>query len=163
MNRSTARWIAIALVAAMIAAVAVGLLGGEGDQVSDLPVRDPSAATTAAPVSGEVTDGPHAVIEFCANVACPAPDDSTQQALVDALAADPRVALARLVTSEQAYALFVERYGDREDLVATIDPEQVPARIELDLFDPMAVDAIAADYGGRVGVADVYDARRVAP
>jgi hypothetical protein len=163
MNRSTARWIAIALVGAMIAAVAVGLLGGDGDQVSDLPARDPAAATTAVPVNGEVTDGPHAVIEFCANVACPAPDEDTQQALVDVLAADPRVALARLVTSEQAYALFVERYGDREDLVATIDPRQVPARIEVDLFDPTAIDLIAAEYGGRPGVASVYDARRVAP
>lgn len=163
MGQGPLRWIAIALIGAMVAALAVALVAGggepsgaDGGTTADDGARGESTAT-------EVLDGPHVVVELCVGVACPELDDAGQQALVAEIEADPRVASVLLVSSEQAYQLFLDRFGDQEDLVASVQPEEVPARVELDLFDPQAVPTVLSDYEQRDGVARVYDARTVAP
>jgi hypothetical protein len=161
MNRSSVRWIALAVVGAMIAVVAVGLLGGgEGD--GDEPGADPGDAAPAARAT-EVLDGPHAFVELCTGVACPAVDEAAQDALLAELEGDDRVASAELISSEQAYAMFLDQFGDQEELVDSIDPEQVPARILLDLHDPASIAELADAYQGHEGVARVMDARTVDP
>lgn len=159
MGRGTVRWIAIALVGAMVAFVAVGLIGGAGERDAagsgDAAGGDDGADITAT----EVVEGPHVIVELCAGVACPEPDEAAQEALRAEAESDPRVASVVFVSSEQAYQLFLDRYGDQEELVASVRPEDVPARIELDLVDPGAAAEVAASYDGRDVVATAYDAR----
>lgn len=162
MRQGLVRWMALALVGAMVAALAIGLVGGRGGGSETPDVGDGDAAradvSTAAPL-----DGPHVLVELCTGATCPAPDEAAQQALVDDLEADPRVASAVFVSSEQAYELFLEEFGDREDLVASVQREDVPARVELNLHDPAGVPEVAADHEQHPAVAGVYDARTVAP
>ena len=160
MGRGAVRWIAIALVGAMIAAVGVGLVTGReaGDGAADVDRPD-----TTPGAFGEPVDGPHLWLDLCAGVACEPLDDAGQQALVAEVDADPRVASTLFVPSDQAYQLFLDRYGDDEDLVASVRPEDMPARIEVELLDPAQVEAVMADYQQRQGVARVNDARAVTP
>lgn len=162
MGRGAVRWIAIALIGAMIAAVGIGLVTG-GDH--DDPAADTSGPDGAmrGGAGSELSDGPHLWLDLCAGVACAPLDEAGQQALVAALEDDPRVASTLFVSSEQAYQLFLDRYGDQEDLVASVRPEDTPARIEVELLDPAQVDAVLQDYRGREGVASANDARAVAP
>lgn len=163
MGQGSARWIAIALVGALVATLAVGLLGSGGGGTGEEDGRaDGSTTTTRVPAS-EALEGPHLWLDLCAGISCPAVDEAAQEALVAELEADPRVASTLFVSSEQAYQLFLDRYGDREDLVESVRPEDVPARIEVDLLDPDEVDAVLADYAGRDGVAAATDARGVQP
>lgn len=161
MGQGTARWIAIALVAALVATLAVGLLGGRGDPPED--AAGPAGGRSDAGVASEPLEGPHVVAFLCAGQECPRPDADAEQAILAELESDPRVLAARLVTREQAYQLFLDRFGDQEELVASVDPEQIPARVELDLVDPDGVDQVLADHQGREGIAAIEDARVVAP
>lgn len=162
MGQGTARWIAIALVGALVATLAVGLLGGRGGD-PETSTDAGTGGTTGGSATAEPADGPHVVAFLCSGQECPRPDADAEQAILDELQGDPRVLAARLVSSEQAYQLFLDEWGDREDMVASVDPDEVPARIELDLVDPEAVDEVVADHQGREGVAAVEDARVVAP
>lgn len=152
------RWIAIALVAGMVATLAVGLVSGRGEPAGTEQDRaageDPVPTGTAAAL-----DGPHVVLELCSGVACPRPDESAEQQLQQEAEQDPRVASARLVTSEQAYQLFLDQYGDDEELVEQVDPETVPARVELDLHRPDDSDAVMAEFEDREDVATAHDTR----
>ncbi len=162
MGQGTARWIAIALVGALVATLAVGLLGTGGGGTEEGANADSGAAPPRA-ADGEGLDGPHLWLDLCAGNVCPTVDETAQEALVAELEADPRVASTLFVSSDQAYQLFLDRFGDQEELVASVRPEDVPARIEVDLLDPGEVDAVMADYANRDGVAAVNDARGVQP
>ena len=162
MGQGTVRWIAIALVGALVAALAVSLVSGAGpDAASTTEDRDGSTAPGSRATA--VLEGPHLWLDLCAGVECPTLDEGGQEALVDELEADPRVASTLFVTGEQAYQLFLDRFGDQQDLVESVRPEDVPARIEVDLLDPADVDAVMGDYADREGVARANDARRVQP
>lgn len=162
MGSGRARWIAIALIAALLAVLAVGLVSGGPETVGSDDGTDEGDDPRSATAT-EGLDGPHVLVELCTGATCPALDEAEQQALVAELEADPRVASLLFVSSEQAYELFLDRYGDQEDLVDRVEPEDVPARVELDLFDPDAVPEVMAAHRQREGVADVYDARTVTP
>lgn len=163
MGRGAVRWIAIALVGAMVAFVAVGLVGGADD--GDGAGSAGGDGTGAGPdvTATEVVEGPHVIVELCAGVACPEVDQAAQQALLAEVDGDPRVASTLFVSSEQAYQLFLDRYGDQEELVASVNPDDVPARIEVDLVDPEAAADVAATYEDGDGVATAYDARALTP
>lgn len=160
MGRGTVRWIAIAVIAAMVAFLAVGLVSGRGDEAGP-PGRQeavdggaPAVATDSAAL-----DGPHVILELCTGVACPRPSDAEQRRLQDEVASDPRVASARFVTSEQAYQLFLDRYGDDQELVEQVDPDTVPAEIQADLHRTDDVAAVVAEFEGHEAVATALDAR----
>lgn len=163
MRQTTVRWIAIAIVGAMIAVVGVGVVSGGGDPAGS-DADDGGARTDAAGATESLAaDGPHVVLELCAGVACPRPDADAEQELLAELDDDARVASTLLVTSEQAYQLFLDRFGDRQDLVDSIDPETVPAFIELELYDPAVAGEMVAAYQDREGVAAVSEADALAP
>lgn len=158
MRQTTVRWIAIAIVGAMIAVIGVGVVSGGGgpagpDGQEDRPPADAGGATAAT-----LADGPHVMLVLCAGVECPDPDDSAEQELLDELDADPRVASTLLVTSEQAYQLFLDARGDQQDLVEAIDPDSVPAFIELDLYDPEVAGEVVASYRDHEIVASAREA-----
>ncbi len=163
MSQTTVRWIAIAIVGAMIAVVGVGVVSGGGDPDSsgadDGGVRTDSVGTTEPLVA----DGPHVVVELCAGVACPEPDADAEQELLAELDADSRVASTLLVTSDQAYELFLDEFGDQQDLVESIDPANVPAFIELELYDPEVASEVVTAYQDHEGVAAVSEAGVLAP
>ena len=160
MNRGTVRWIALALVAALVAALAVGLVqsrSGSDSPTSPAPTSGGDAA--AAGASEAAVDGPHVTLEFCAGVTCPAADQARQQQVQSDVEGDPRVASTRLVSAEQAYQLFLDEHGDNEELVEQVDPETVPAQLEVDLLRADDTEAVVADLQGTDGVASVRDAR----
>lgn len=161
MGQGTARWIAIALVGALVATLAVGLLGGRGGPAED--AGEAPGGGSEPGVAAEPLEGPHVVAFLCSGQECPRPGPDVQQAILDELQSDPRVLAARLVSSEQAYQLFLDRFGDQQELVESVDPEQIPARVELDLVDPEAVGEVMADHRGREGIAAMEDARVVSP
>lgn len=156
MRPATVRWIAIVaigglLAAFVVAAIAGGRGGGQGDTGETDSSREISTPTGFVP-------GPHVVVQLCIENVCPVPDEATQQAFADELERDGRVASTRLVTSEQAYQLILDQWGDREDLVAETDPDEVPARIEIDLLDPADTDDLVASLKGQQGVLDAHPA-----
>lgn len=158
MRQTTVRWIAIAIVGAMIAVIGVGVVSGGGgpagsDEQVDRPRLDATGATEAT-----LADGPHVVLVLCAGVECPDPDPGAEQELLDELDADDRIASTLLVTSEQAYQLFLDARGDQQDLVEAIDPEAVPAFIELDLYDPEVAGEVVASYRDHEIVASAREA-----
>ena len=161
MGQGTARWIAIALVGALVATLAVGLLGGGGGGPEGANADDDTPRPRVA--ASQALEGPHLWLDLCTGVSCPAVDETTREALVADLEADPRVASTRFVSSEQAYQLFLDEWGDDEELVASVRPEDVPARIEVDLLDPDQADSVVADYADRTGVAAATGARGVRP
>lgn len=158
MRQSTMRWIAIAIVVAMIATVGIGLVsgGGGGDETAET-TGDTARTRTTAGTEDAVREGPHLVLELCNGVTCPAPDDAAQQSLVAELDEDARVASTLLVSSEQAYQLFLDEWGDREDLVESVDAAEVPAFIELDLYEPEDAAEVQDTYAGHDVVAVVRD------
>lgn len=163
MRQTTVRWIAIAIVGAMIAVVGVGVVAGGGDPAgSNADGEAPRTGTTGAS-EASLADGPHVLIELCAGAACPAPDPSAEQRLLDELEQDPRVASTLLVSSEQAYQMFLDRFGDQQDLVDAVDPADVPAFIELDLYDPAIASEVVATYRDHAGVANVGEAGALSP
>lgn len=163
MRQTTVRWIAIAIVGAMIAVVGVGVVSGGGDPAGS-DVDDGGRRTNAAGADeATLADGPHVVIELCAGVACPEPDADAEQELLTELDTDARVASTRLVTSEQAYQLFLDRFGDQQDLVESVDPANVPAFIELELYDPAVAGEVVATYQDREVVATVSESGALAP
>lgn len=161
MGRGTIRWIAIALVAAMVAALAVGLVRGQGEPADQPGSPADGAATGQALATTDVAalDGPHVVLELCTGVVCPRAGETAQQDLQGEVEADPRVASARLVSSEQAYQLFLEEYGDDQELVDEVDPDTVPAEIQVDLHRIDDVAAVVAAFEDHDGVASARDAR----
>ncbi len=160
MRQSTMRWIVIAIVAAMVATLGVGLVsGGGGDPASDAVDDDVPTTTTAGP-DAPVAEGPHLQLELCNGVTCPEADDAGQQALVADLDADPRVASAELITSEQAYQLFLDEWGHDQELVDAVPADEMPAFIELDLYDPGVAGDVASTYQGHEAVAAVREADR---
>lgn len=163
MRQTTVRWIAIAIVGAMIAVVGVGVVSGGGDPAGSDAAGDGPGTTATDATEATLADGPHVVIELCAGVACPEPDPEDEQALLDELDEDPRVASIRLVTSEQAYQLFLDRFGDRQDLVESVDPADVPAFIELDLYDPEVASEVMAAHRDDEIVASVGEAGTLSP
>jgi cell division protein FtsX len=161
MGRSTARWIAIALVGALVAALGVGLVTGRGREADDAARQAPTAdgARGADAVDAEVLDGPHVVLELCTGAQCAEPDDADQRALVAEVEQDPRVASVLLVPSDQAYQLFLDRFGDQEELVESVRPEDVPARLEVDLLEPDGAPEVVAEWESHAAVASAFDAR----
>lgn len=162
MRQSAVRWIAVALVGALIGVAVIAVAGGTaggGDATED----GDGEAVDGTAASAEPVDGPHVVIELCAGVACDEVDEDDQQALVAELQSDPRVTSARFVSSEQAYQLFLDRHGDQEDLVESVRPEDVPASIELELVDPEQAAEVAAEWEARPEVATARDARSLTP
>lgn len=163
MRQTTVRWIAIAIVGAMIAVIGVGVVsGGGGSSTSEEGVDGPGTVPTGASEAA-LADGPHVVIVLCAGVECPDPEPSAEQELLDELDGDPRIASTLLVTSEQAYQLFLDARGDQQDLVEAIDPDSVPAFIELDLYDPEVADEVVASYQDHEIVVSAREAGVLAP
>ncbi len=111
----------------------------------------------------DALEGPHLWLDLCAGAVCPELDEPAREALVAEVRDDPRVSSVLYVSSDQAYQLFLDRFGDQQELVESVRPEDVPARIEVDLLDPADVDEVLADYRDREGVAAVNDARAVQP
>ncbi len=161
MRQSTMRWIAIAIVAAMVATVGIGLVSGGGGDGSSEADGDGVRTTTTSGTDAPVAEGPHLQLELCNGVTCPEADDAAQQALVADLDEDPRVASTVLVTSEQAYQLFLDEWGHDQELVDAVPAEEMPAFIELDLYDPDVVGDVAGTYRGHAAVAAVREADRV--
>ena len=100
------------------------------------------------------------IVVLCADTDCPRPSADVEQDLLADLEADPRVASYEYVSSERAYGLFLEQFGDDEELAGAVDEDDVPARVEVDVFTVDAVAGLLADYASRDGVADVVDELR---
>ena len=164
MGQGPVRWIALALVGALVAAVAVGLVAGRGGAGAADDVDDGAAGPAAGQsLSADALQGPHLWLDLCTGAVCDELDEPAREALVAEVRDDPRVSSVLYVSSEQAYQLFLDVYGDNQELVDSVRPEDVPARIEVDLLDPAGVDEVLADYRDREGVAAVTDARAVQP
>ena len=164
MGRGTVRWIAIAVIAAMLAFLAVGLIGGRGDSAGSgadgrggRGADDVAVATDAAAL-----DGPHVILELCTGVACEPMGATARDQLLEEVDDDPRVASTRFVSSEQAYQLFLDEFGDDQELVEQVDPATVPPEIQVDLHRLDDVAAVMADFEAHAGVAAARDARRPA-
>lgn len=157
MRQTTVRWIAIALVAALIGTLAVGFVVGRN---ADAPAGDEEGTGAGAGAdTAEVdaaTDGPHVIVELCNDRACPRQDEDQQQALAEDVRGDARVLSVRFVTLEQAHELFLAEVGDREDLVEDVAPGDIPARLEVDLYDAATADEVVAELSDREGVATAH-------
>lgn len=157
MRQTTVRWIAIAVVAALLGTLAVGFVVGQN---ADAPAVDEEGTGAGAGVDSTqvdaAVDGPHVIVELCNDQACPRQDEDQQQALADEVRRDPRVLSVRFVTQEQAHELFLAEFGDREDLVEDVAPDDIPARLEVDLYDPATVGAVVAELSEREGVATAH-------
>lgn len=158
MRQTTVRWIAIAIVGALIATIGVGVISGGGGPADSDSDDDRSGAAATGATEATLADGPHVVLVLCAGVECPDPDAAAEQELLDELDDDPRIASTLLVTSEQAYQLFLDARGDQQDLVEAIDPDSVPAFIELDLYDPDVAGEVTASYRDHEIVASAREA-----
>ena len=90
-------------------------------------------------------------------------DDTAREALVAEVRDDPRVSVGAVRVQRAGLPAVPRRYGDNQELVDSVRPEDVPARIEVDLLDPAGVEEVLADYRDREGVATVTDARAVQP
>ena len=161
MGRGTVRWIAIAVIGAMLAFLAVGLIGGRGDPAgsdADGGARQGADGVTLA-TDDAALDGPHVILELCSGVACEPMSATARDELLEEVAGDPRVASTRFVSSEQAYQLFLDEFGDDQELVEQVDPATVPPEIQVDLHRPDDVGGVIAEFEGRDGVAAARDAR----
>lgn len=163
MRQTTVRWIAIAIVGAMIAAIGVGVISGGGDTAGSNGDDDGGQADSAGASEPSVADGPHVELQLCSGATCPEPDEAAQQALLAELDADARVASSRLLPSDQVYQLFLDELGDQQDLVESIDPELVPALVHLELYDPEGATEVATSYEEHEAVANARDVRATAP
>lgn len=161
MGRGTVRWIAIAVIGAVLSFLAIGLIGDRGDPVgSDADGRGGQGADqVAVATDAAALDGPHVTLELCTGVACEPISATARDQLLEEVDSDPRVASTRFVSAEQAYQLFLDEFGDDQELVEQIDPETVPPEIQVDLHRPDDVAAVIADFEGREGVAAARDAR----
>ena len=165
MGRGTIRWIAIAVIGAMLAFLAVGLIGGRGDPAgSDADDRTQQGAVddVAVVTDDAALDGPHVILELCSGVACDPMSTTERDQLLEEVDRDPRVASTRFVSSEQAYELFLDEFGDDQELVEQVDPATVPPEIQVDLYRTEDVADVIADLEDREGVAAARDARRPA-
>lgn len=157
MRQTTVRWIAIAVVAALIGTLAIGFVVGRN---ADAPAggEEGTGAGTGADTAqvDAATDGPHVIVELCNDQACPRQDEDQQQALAEAVRGDPRVLSVRFVTLEQAHELFLAEVGDREDLIEDVAPGDIPARLEVELYDPATADEVVAELSDREGVATAH-------
>jgi hypothetical protein len=158
MNQRTVQIIAVTVIVAMIGAFAVGLVfggGGSGDGTSpgdqDGRTGQPQDAQDAS-----VLAGPHVEVQLCAGVACPRRDAAEEEELHAEVESDPRVRLALLITSEQHYELFLEEFGDRQDLVDQVDPDTVPSLLQVYLRDPDDAPAVLSWLLDEDGVADAW-------
>ena len=158
MSQRTAKIIAIIAVVALIGTLAVGLVvGGTGDPAGN----QGDAGTTqqfgpqASPGATTVLGGPHLFVVLCDGVACPRPDEDEEARILADIAADPRVRDARLITAERWYEAFLEQYGDQEELVDALDPDTIPAQVQVYLRNPLQVETVMAEVAALDGVDDV--------
>ena len=162
--RNNARTIAILLIVAMlatVAAVVVTAAGSDGEVPGSSTTPDslqPSAAPDDA--TTVIPRGPHVTLVFCSDLDCPRPSPAVEEAIFAALDADPRVASYEYVSSERAYTLFIEQFGDDEELAEAVDEDAVPARVEVDVLTVDAIAGLLTDYATQDGVAEVVDELR---
>ncbi len=162
--RRNVRTIAILLVAAMLATVAAVVVtaGGSDNGAPGSSSTPDSLQPSVAPVDGTTTipRGPHVTLVFCSDIDCPRPSADVEEAILATLDADPRVASYEYVSPERAYALFLEQFGDDEELAGSVDEDAVPARVEVDVLTVDAIAGLLADYANQDGVAEVVDELR---
>lgn len=164
MNQRTVRIIAVTVVVALIGAFAVGLFGGGGAGESTLPGGQDGATTQPQDAQeAAVLADPHVEAQLCAGVACPRRDASDEAALHAEVESDPRVRLALFITAEQHYQIFLEEFGDRQDLVDQVDPDTVPSLLQVYLRDPGDAPAVVSWLLGHDGVADAWAVQTAAP
>jgi hypothetical protein len=165
MNQRTVRIIAVTVVVALIGAFAVGLVfGGGGTGDGTLP-GDQDGTTTQPGDAQEtaVLAGPHVEAQLCADVSCPRRDALEEEQLHAEVESDPRVRLALLIPAEQHYQIFLEEFGDRQDLVDQVDPDTVPSLLQVYLRDPLDAQAVVAWLLEQDGVADAWELPTTTP
>ncbi|SNY28218.1 permease-like cell division protein FtsX [Paractinoplanes atraurantiacus] len=81
--------------------------------------------------------------------------DGQQDALRDALRADPLVRDLRFESRGQAYERFKNLWSDSPEFVASVDESSLPSSFRLKLVRPSQFSEFAAVYAGRPGVQDV--------
>lgn len=89
-----------------------------------------------------------------------APGWDTKQKVLDTLNSLPQVHEVYYETSEEAWALFEERFANT-DLVANLSADAMPESFRIKLVDPNQGSSIAAALEGTRGVEQVQDQRQM--
>jgi len=146
----TRRVLSITLLLGVAALVAACGGGGGDDQRAD-PFEDlEQPGTTASPSTAPCVPGTALVV-----FVNPAVASDRIPEIQAALAAVPGVVDITYVDQQQAYEEFARLFADDPDLVATVDPANLPASFRVVVDDPSSVDAVRAAAAALDGVGSV--------
>jgi cell division protein FtsX len=115
-------------------------------------LTDDGARDVAIGQAGDAADGADITV-----IVWMEPDATADQleAVATGLEADDRVETVTYVDQEASFDEFVELFAERPEVVETVEPEDIPSKYRVELYDVEITEPFVAEYTAQPGVQDV--------